>query len=72
MNTKANKKSEKLANKQSKPSEFMDDKSRWNYSLQPGWTKEEAEILEYALQYYGVGRWKQIVEAKVLPSKNIQ
>ena len=52
--------------------QFTEDKSRWNYSLQPGWTKQETLILKYALQVYGIGRWKQIEQAKVLPSKMIQ
>ena len=60
-------------NKKTQPEkgEFQEDASRWNYSLQPGWTKEETQILKYALQYYGIGTWKKIEEAKVLPSKNI-
>ncbi len=56
----------------SKQGEFMDDISRWNISVQPGWTEQESTILKYALQVFGVGRWKQIEAAKVLPSKNIQ
>lgn len=51
---------------------FTEDNSRWNYSLQPGWTKQETLILKYALQVFGIGRWKQIEAHKVLPSKNIQ
>ncbi len=50
----------------------MEDKSRWNYSLSPGWSKEEITILKQALQVHGVGKWRQIEAAKVLPSKNIQ
>ena len=50
----------------------MEDKSRWNYSLSPGWSKEEITILKQALQVFGVGKWRQIEDAKVLPSKNIQ
>ena len=26
---------------------FMEDKSRWNYSLSPGWNKEEIQILKW-------------------------
>jgi hypothetical protein len=28
--------------------------------------------LKYALQFYGIGQWKKIDKARVLPSKNIQ
>ena len=51
---------------------FMEDKSRWNYSLSPGWSKEDVLILKYALQVYGIGKWKEIEARKVLPSKTIQ
>ena len=37
-----------------------DSKSLHNYTLSPGWTKEEVEILKNALKKYGIGRWKQI------------
>lgn len=37
-----------------------DSKSLHNYTLSPGWTKEEVEILKIALKKYGIGRWKQI------------
>jgi hypothetical protein len=36
----------------------MEDKSRWNYSLSPGWAKEEILILKQALQVYGIGKWR--------------
>ena len=61
----------KDAKQSKKEGGFMEDKSRWNYSLSPGWSKEEIQILKWALQVYGVGKWRQIEEAKVLPSKNI-
>ena len=40
--------------------------------MQPGWTKEENQILKLALMYHGVGRWKEIEKGKYLPSKMIQ
>ena len=32
-----------------------DSATMWNYSLSPGWTPEEAEILTIALMKFGVG-----------------
>ncbi len=37
-----------------------ESKSLWNYSLSPGWTKEEVEILKLALMKFGIGKWNQI------------
>ena len=30
--------------------------SVWNYSLSPGWTHQEVEVLSILLKYYGVGK----------------
>ena len=46
-------------------------KSLWNYTLSPGWTKEEVDILKLALQKFGIGRWKRIIESNCLPGKQI-
>jgi hypothetical protein len=39
---------------------IADSKSLHNYTLSPGWTKEEVEILKVALMKFGIGRWKKI------------
>jgi hypothetical protein len=39
---------------------MADSKSLHNYTLSPGWTKEEVEILKIALMKFGIGRWKKI------------
>jgi hypothetical protein len=39
---------------------IADSKSLHNYTLSPGWTKEEVEILKIALMKFGIGRWKKI------------
>jgi hypothetical protein len=36
---------------------FVDSKSLHNYTLSPGWTKDEVEILKIALMKYGIGKW---------------
>jgi hypothetical protein len=46
-----------------------DSKSLWNYTLSPGWTKEEGEVLRLALMKHGVGKWTAIYEKKYLPGK---
>ena len=40
--------------------QIADSKSLHNYTLSPGWTKEEVEILKIALMKFGIGRWKKI------------
>jgi len=37
-----------------------ESKSLWNYSLSPGWTQQEVEVLKLALQKFGIGRWRSI------------
>jgi hypothetical protein len=49
-----------------------ESKSVWNFSLCPGWTKEEATSLVLLLKYYGVGKWTHIYKSGRLPSKTIQ
>ena len=39
---------------------MADSKSLHNYTLSPGWSKEEVEILKIALMKFGIGRWKKI------------
>ena len=37
-----------------------ESKSVWNYSLSPGWTHEEVEVLKICLKKFGVGKWTAI------------
>ena len=39
---------------------IYDSKSLWNYTLSPGWTEEEVEVLKVALMKFGIGKWKRI------------
>eukprot|EP01017_Pseudomicrothorax_dubius_P049554 TRINITY_DN9229_c0_g3_i1.p1 TRINITY_DN9229_c0_g3~~TRINITY_DN9229_c0_g3_i1.p1 ORF type:complete len:213 (-),score=38.03 TRINITY_DN9229_c0_g3_i1:23-661(-) len=48
-----------------------ESKSLWNYTLSPGWTQEEVQVLKKALQRFGVGRWKKIINSRCLPGKTI-
>eukprot|EP00871_Galdieria_phlegrea_P003440 jgi/Galph1/4097/GphlegSOOS_G2760.1 len=48
-----------------------DSLSLWNFSLSPGWTKEEVRILSLCLMSIGVGRWQRIVDSGYLPNKTI-
>ena len=50
---------------------IADSKSLHNYTLSPGWTKDEVEILKLALMKYGIGKWKDIQREGCLPSKTI-
>jgi len=45
--------------------------SLWNYTLSPGWTDGEVTILKKALQRFGIGKWKKIIESRCLPGKSI-
>ncbi|KRX10274.1 Homeodomain protein [Pseudocohnilembus persalinus] len=45
--------------------------SLWNYTLSPGWNEQEVQVLKQALQYFGIGKWKQIQEHQCLPDKTI-
>lgn len=46
-----------------------DSKSLWNYTLAPGWTQKELEVLVASLKKYGIGRWARITKERVLPGK---
>ncbi|KAJ3325477.1 hypothetical protein HDV06_004336 [Boothiomyces sp. JEL0866] len=46
-----------------------DSASLWNCTLVPGWTREESDILRKALMKFGIGNWKEVMEAGVLPGK---
>lgn len=48
-----------------------ESKSLWNYTLSPGWTDEEVSILKKALQKFGIGKWKRIMQSNCLPGKSI-
>lgn len=39
-----------------------ESKSLWNYTLSPGWCDEEVSILKKALQKFGIGKWKKIMQ----------
>jgi len=39
---------------------MADSKSLHNYTLSPGWTREEVDILKIALMKFGIGKWKKI------------
>jgi hypothetical protein len=41
---------------------IADSKSLHNYTLSPGWSKEEVEILKIALMKFGIGKWKKILK----------
>lgn len=55
----------------SKKIEHHQSKSLWNYTLSPGWKTEEVHVLRLALQKFGIGKWKKILESKCLPGKSI-
>jgi hypothetical protein len=37
-----------------------DSKSLHNYTISPGWTRDEVDILKLALMKFGIGKWKKI------------
>lgn len=39
---------------------FGQSKSLWNYSLSPGWTAQECELLKMAVMKFGVGKWTDL------------
>lgn len=45
--------------------------SLWNYTLSPGWSRAEVEVLKLALQKFGIGKWARIIRSKCLPGKSI-
>ncbi|KAF9585807.1 hypothetical protein BGW38_000659 [Lunasporangiospora selenospora] len=46
-----------------------DSASLWNYTVAPGWSINEAEILRKALMKFGVGNWSKIIESNCLVGK---
>ncbi|KAI1313077.1 hypothetical protein EDD11_002714 [Mortierella claussenii] len=46
-----------------------DSASLWNYTVAPGWSMKEAEILRKALMKFGVGNWSKIIESNCLVGK---
>ncbi len=48
-----------------------DSASLYNVTLSPGWTAEDSKVLELALAKFGVGRWRKITKAGVLPGKSV-
>ncbi|KAF9209292.1 hypothetical protein BGZ49_005356 [Haplosporangium sp. Z 27] len=46
-----------------------DSASLWNYTVAPGWSMQEAEILRKALMKFGVGNWSKIIESNCLVGK---
>ena len=55
----------------SKKIEHNQSKSLWNYTLSPGWKPQEVEVLKKALQKFGIGKWKKIVNTGCLQGKSI-
>jgi hypothetical protein len=37
--------------------------------VDPGWTREESDILRKALMKFGIGNWKEVIESGCLPGK---
>ncbi|KAG0225870.1 hypothetical protein BGW42_004064 [Actinomortierella wolfii] len=46
-----------------------DSASLWNYTVAPGWTHDEAEVLRKALMKFGIGNWSKIIESNCLVGK---
>eukprot|EP01098_Paradermamoeba_levis_P005867 TRINITY_DN2439_c0_g1_i1.p1 TRINITY_DN2439_c0_g1~~TRINITY_DN2439_c0_g1_i1.p1 ORF type:complete len:198 (-),score=66.33 TRINITY_DN2439_c0_g1_i1:76-669(-) len=46
-----------------------DSASLWNFTLSPGWTREECEILRQAIMKFGFGSWSKIIDCGCLPGK---
>ncbi|PRP75806.1 hypothetical protein PROFUN_08800 [Planoprotostelium fungivorum] len=47
-----------------------DSPSLWNYTLSPGWTKEEIEVLRLTTMKWGVGCWVKLCKSNCLPGKS--
>jgi hypothetical protein len=45
--------------------------SLWNYTLSPGWSVQEVDVLKRALMKFGIGRWRKIIDSECLPGKSI-
>ncbi|KAF9934387.1 hypothetical protein FBU30_002211 [Linnemannia zychae] len=46
-----------------------DSASLWNYTVAPGWSIHEAEVLRKALMKFGIGNWSKIIESNCLVGK---
>ncbi|KNC49009.1 uncharacterized protein AMSG_04752 [Thecamonas trahens ATCC 50062] len=46
-----------------------ESRSLWNYTLSPGWTDAEVDILTKCMMKYGVGNWSLYKKLGVLPGK---
>ncbi|KAG0206322.1 hypothetical protein BGX28_002223 [Mortierella sp. GBA30] len=46
-----------------------DSASLWNYTVAPGWSMNEAEVLRKALMKFGIGNWSKIIESNCLVGK---
>ncbi|KAF9401470.1 hypothetical protein BGX21_001608 [Mortierella sp. AD011] len=46
-----------------------DSASLWNYTVAPGWSMKEAEVLRKALMKFGIGNWSKIIESNCLVGK---
>ncbi|KAG0051609.1 hypothetical protein BGZ83_003529 [Gryganskiella cystojenkinii] len=46
-----------------------DSASLWNYTVAPGWSMNEAEVLRKALMRFGIGNWSKIIESNCLVGK---
>lgn len=45
--------------------------SLMNWTLAPGWTEKESEVLKYAIMKFGVGKWGALLESGLLPHKKL-
>ncbi|KAI9229590.1 MAG: DNA polymerase alpha/epsilon subunit B-domain-containing protein [Piptocephalis tieghemiana] len=48
-----------------------DSFSLWNYTLSPGWTEWESEVLRKAFIRFGIGNWMAITASGALPGKTV-
>ena len=48
-----------------------ESKSLHNYTLSPGWTPQEVDVLKMVLMKFGIGKWKAIKDHGCLPTKTI-
>ena len=46
-----------------------ESRSLWNYTLSPGWSEEEVDILTKCMMKHGVGNWSLYKKLGVLPGK---
>ncbi|KAK8793506.1 hypothetical protein WA158_004865 [Blastocystis sp. Blastoise] len=48
-----------------------DSNTVWNVTISPGWNKKEIHILRLAVMKFGLGNWRKIHRANVLPGKTV-